>query len=49
MLLPYYIYAGRYTVPVLWDKENKTIVNNESSDIIRILNSAFNAFGELDA
>lgn len=30
------------TVPVLWDKENETIVNNESSDIIRIFNTAFN-------
>jgi len=30
------------TVPVLWDKENKTIVNNESSEIIRIFNTAFN-------
>lgn len=33
---------GKYTVPVLWDKKNRTIVNNESSDIVRILNSAFN-------
>ena len=30
------------TVPVLWDKKNKTIVNNESSEIIRIFNNAFN-------
>ena len=30
------------TVPVLWDKETKTIVNNESSEIIRIFNSGFN-------
>ena len=30
------------TVPILWDKKNETIVNNESSQIIRILNSAFN-------
>ena len=30
------------TVPILWDKKNKTIVNNESSEIIRIFNSAFN-------
>ncbi len=36
-------YTGRVTVPVLWDKELKTIVNNESSEIIRIFNSAFNA------
>eukprot|EP00276_Gloeochaete_wittrockiana_P003576 CAMPEP_0184658952 /NCGR_PEP_ID=MMETSP0308-20130426/27478_1 /TAXON_ID=38269 /ORGANISM="Gloeochaete witrockiana, Strain SAG 46.84" /LENGTH=320 /DNA_ID=CAMNT_0027098327 /DNA_START=142 /DNA_END=1104 /DNA_ORIENTATION=- len=37
-------YDGRFTVPVLWDKQNKTIVNNESSEIIRMLNSEFNAF-----
>ncbi len=35
-------YSGIVTVPVLWDKKNQTIVNNESSEIIRILNSAFN-------
>jgi putative glutathione S-transferase len=35
-------YTGRVTVPILWDKQEKTIVNNESSDIIRIFNSAFN-------
>ena len=35
-------YSGRVTVPVLWDLERNTIVNNESADIIRILNSAFN-------
>ncbi|KAF5329963.1 hypothetical protein D9611_010448 [Ephemerocybe angulata] len=35
-------YSGRFTVPVLWDKKNETIVNNESSEIIRIFNSAFN-------
>lgn len=35
-------YSGRFTVPVLWDKENKTIVNNESSEIIRMLNTEFN-------
>ncbi|GLS92586.1 glutathione-dependent reductase [Psychromonas marina] len=35
-------YQGRVTVPVLWDKKTATIVNNESSDIIRIFNSAFN-------
>ncbi|TPX56871.1 glutathione transferase [Spizellomyces sp. 'palustris'] len=34
-------YSGRYTVPVLWDKKHGTIVNNESSEIIRILNTAF--------
>ncbi len=35
-------YTGRVTVPVLWDRENETIVNNESSDLVRILNRAFN-------
>lgn len=35
-------YDGRYTVPVLWDKKLNTIVNNESSEILRIFNSAFN-------
>ncbi|HEX6841944.1 MAG TPA: glutathione S-transferase family protein [Stellaceae bacterium] len=35
---------GRASVPILWDKEKRTIVNNESSDIIRMLNSAFGAF-----
>jgi len=39
-------YTGRVTVPVLWDKKKNTIVNNESSEIIRMLNSAFNAFGD---
>ena len=33
---------ARFTVPVLWDKKTHTIVNNESSEIIRIFNSAFN-------
>jgi putative glutathione S-transferase len=37
-------YSGRVTVPVLWDKQRRTIVNNESAEIIRMLNSAFNAF-----
>jgi putative glutathione S-transferase len=37
-------YTGRVSVPVLWDKKTKTIVNNESSEIIRMLNSAFDAF-----
>jgi putative glutathione S-transferase len=36
-------YSGRFTVPVLWDKKRNTIVNNESSEIIRILNTEFNA------
>jgi len=35
-------YPGRSTVPVLWDTHTRTIVNNESADIIKILNSAFN-------
>ena len=37
-------YTGRVTVPVLWDKKRRTIVSNESSEIIRMLNSAFDAF-----
>ncbi len=35
-------YTGRVTVPVLWDKHTQTIVNNESSEIIRMFNSEFN-------
>lgn len=35
-------YSGRVTVPVLWDKKNNTIVSNESAEIIRMFNSAFN-------
>lgn len=35
-------YLGRFTVPVLWDKKLETIVNNESSEILRMLNSEFN-------
>jgi glutathionyl-hydroquinone reductase len=38
-------YTGRVTVPVLWDQERRTIVNNESSEIIRMLNSAFDHVG----
>ncbi len=38
-------YTGRVTVPVLWDKEQGTIVSNESSEIIRMLNSAFDDIG----
>jgi putative glutathione S-transferase len=34
-------YSGRVTVPVLWDKQTGTIVNNESAEIIRMFNSAF--------
>ena len=37
--------TGKVTVPVLWDKEASTIVSNESADIIRMFNSAFNALG----
>jgi len=37
-------YSGRVSVPVLWDKKRKTIVNNESPEIIRMLNSAFDGF-----
>jgi len=36
-------FTGRATVPVLWDKKRQTIVNNESADIVRILNSGFGA------
>ena len=36
-------YSGRVTVPVLWDKQKNTIVSNESSEIIRMFNTAFNA------
>ena len=39
-------YDGRVSVPVLWDRETGTIVNNESADIIRILNSAFDEWGD---
>ena len=38
-------YRGRFTVPVLWDRQRRTIVNNESSEIIRMFNSAFDAAG----
>ena len=34
-------YSGRVTIPLIWDKERRTIVSNESSDIIRMLNDAF--------
>ena len=42
-------YDGRITVPVLFDKKTKTIVNNESSEIIRIFNHAFDEFCGTDA
>lgn len=35
--------GGKYSVPVLWDEQTRTIVNNESSEIIRMFNTAFNA------
>lgn len=38
-------YSGRVTVPVLWDKKTNTIVSNESADIIRMFNSAFDGVG----
>lgn len=38
-------YSGRVTVPVLYDKKTDTIVNNESSDIIRMMNTAFDEIG----
>jgi putative glutathione S-transferase len=43
-------YSGRATVPVLWDKRERTIVSNESAEITRMLNSAFDEVGgnELD-
>jgi len=39
-------YTGRATVPVLWDRKTQTIVNNESSEIIRMLNSEFDELGD---
>ncbi len=38
-------YSGRVTVPVLWDKKEGTIVSNESPEIIRMMNSAFDRIG----
>jgi len=38
-------FTGRATVPVLWDKKTRTIVNNESADIVRMLNHAFDELG----
>ena len=40
-------YTGRVTVPVLWDKKNRTIVNNESAEIIRMLNSSFSEYTDV--
>lgn len=39
-------YTGRATVPILWDKRTGTIINNESADIMRMLNRSFDAFGD---
>jgi len=41
-------YSGRVTVPVLWDKQQQTIVNNESSEIIRMFNSEFHQYTDVD-
>lgn len=41
-------YSGRVTVPVLWDLKRNTIVSNESADIIRMLNSAFDGIATKD-
>jgi glutathionyl-hydroquinone reductase len=40
-------YTGRVSVPVLWDKERRSIVNNESAEIIRMFNGAFGRFTEV--
>lgn len=42
-------YTGRVTTPVLWDKERGTIVNNESREIIRMLDTEFGQFAKTDA
>jgi putative glutathione S-transferase len=42
-------YSGRVTVPVLWDKATRTIVSNESPEIIRMFNSAFDALPSVEA
>jgi putative glutathione S-transferase len=41
-------YSGRATIPILWDKHERTIVSNESADIIRMFNSAFHRVGAND-
>jgi glutathionyl-hydroquinone reductase len=41
-------YTGKVTVPTLWDRERRTIVNNESSEIIRMFNSAFTKCTDVD-
>ena len=40
-------YSGKVTVPTLWDRERKVVVNNESSEIIRMLNGAFGAWADI--
>lgn len=40
------MFSGRVSVPVLWDKVTRSIVNNESSEIIRMFNQAFEALGD---
>lgn len=40
-------YTGRVTVPILWDKKTNTVVSNESADIIRMFNQAFDKVGAL--
>ncbi|MEG6510220.1 glutathione S-transferase family protein [Methyloligella sp. 2.7D] len=42
-------FTGRVTTPVLWDKQRQTIVSNESSEIIRMFNAAFDGVGATDA
>ncbi len=42
-------FDGLVTVPVLWDKKRQTIVNNESSEIIRMLNTAFSEFANIES
>jgi len=42
------LYSGRFTVPVLFDKKNAIVINNESADILRMLNSEFNDFCETE-
>jgi putative glutathione S-transferase len=40
------MHAGTFSVPIFWDKKHGTIVNNESSEIIRFINSEFNDLGK---